>query len=172
MLGTFSFEPYFKSYRWFTVGSLKFLEIAFGSLFPFLQLACLLLLPPPLCSAAARRGGPARPPPASRWHPRVAPNLLHRPLPRAGALSTLPRAPAEPSSRHLAVAVASLLQSPPLSPRVRTSITSTPSFHSACSFTCSPLRRPRTPPPLRRTPVSPGPPSTRLTAAPPPALTP
>ena len=51
MLGTFSFEPYFKSYRWFTIGSLEFLEIASRSLFPFLQLACLLLLPPPLFSA-------------------------------------------------------------------------------------------------------------------------
>ena len=116
MLGTFSFEPYFKSYRWFIVGSLEFLEIAFRSLFPFPCLSLSALSRRRCRAPPARRAGS---PPAnsnfafaSRWHPRVAPNLLHRPLPRAGALSTLPRAPAEPSSRHLAVAVASLLQSP------------------------------------------------------------
>ena len=42
MLGTFSFEPYFKSYRYFTVGSLEFLEIAFRSFLP--PPACLLAL--------------------------------------------------------------------------------------------------------------------------------
>ena len=42
MLGTFSFDPYFKSYRCFTVGSLEFLEIALRSFLP--PPACLLAL--------------------------------------------------------------------------------------------------------------------------------
>ena len=50
MLGTFSFEPYFKSYRWFTDWSLEFLEIAFRSLSPSSN-SFLCFPPPPLCSA-------------------------------------------------------------------------------------------------------------------------
>src|SRR6185312_15848843 len=90
----------------------------------------------------------SRPPPASRWHPRVAPNPLHRPLLRAGAPSLRHAAQNRPRRRHLAAAVASPRQSPRPPSIARTSTTNTPAFHSACPFACSPLRRPRTPPPL------------------------
>ena len=52
MLGTFSFEPYFKSYCYFTVRSLEILEIAFRSLSPSSSLLPLFSAPP-LCSAVA-----------------------------------------------------------------------------------------------------------------------
>ena len=52
MLGTFSFEPYFKSYLYFIVWSLEISEIAFRSLSPSSSLLPLFSAPP-LCSAVA-----------------------------------------------------------------------------------------------------------------------
>ena len=46
MLGTFSFELYFKSYRWFTDYSLEFMEIANRSLSPSSSLLALCSTPP------------------------------------------------------------------------------------------------------------------------------
>ena len=52
MLGTVSFEPWFKSYCLFTVWSLEFLEIAKQPLSPSSS-SLLCFPPPPLCSAVA-----------------------------------------------------------------------------------------------------------------------
>ena len=124
MLGTFSFEPYFKSYLCFTVWSLEILEILFWSLSP----SSSSLLCFPLRRCAERR--PRRLPPRSHlqlrcrltWHPRVAldllpppiasrctsparatrPSELHRlpPQRRRGGLSAVPWAPILRASQH------------------------------------------------------------------------
>ena len=148
MLGTFSLEPYVKSYCLFTFGSLEILEIAKQSIFFHLRPTPLLALPP-ACRRAARRSGP--PPRAtsySCWLPRVARKLPTALCHRAVPLLALPRTPAEPSGRHLAVAVASSLQSP--GPRFlsRSRTTSTPESFSPRSFAISPLPEHRMPPPL------------------------
>ena len=175
MLGTFSFEPYFKSYPYFIVGSLEFLEIVFRSFIPFLQPACSVFPAAAVQHRRRRRGEPARPPLASRWRPRVAPELLHRPLLRAGA--PLPchaprRAQSRPRGRHLAAAVASSLQRPPPSPSARTSTTKTPAPHpfvlSLAPHSDAPEHTAAPP----ATPASPVPPSTRHCSHPPPTLTP
>jgi hypothetical protein len=89
MLVTFSFELYFKSYRWFTDWSLEFLEIAFRSLSS--APACLLCFPrrrtaPPAASPANSNFAFA-----SRWHPRVAPEPTHRPPCSRWCSPTVPR---------------------------------------------------------------------------------
>ena len=71
MLGTFSFEPYIKSYHWFAFRSLKFWKLRLGP-----------CLPPPACpSVSAVAGASPRLPPlwvapgpplALRWPPHVA----------------------------------------------------------------------------------------------------
>ena len=63
------------------------------------------------------------------------------------------------------------MQHPRASFHARPSLWRTPILYFARSLSDSPLRRPRTPPPLRRTPASSPPPSTRPSAAPPPSLT-
>src|SRR6185312_11410384 len=101
MLGTFSFEPYFKSYLCFTVWSLEISEISFRSFSP--SSSSFALFSPPLCRAPpARRGEP--PPRATscllahaslRSFPTA---LCHRAVP----LLALPRAPAEPRAARAA----------------------------------------------------------------------
>ena len=125
------------------------MEIANRSLFSFPSL--------PLCSLAA---GAVRRPPAALGRPRPNPTSppLHVAPPRASGpsslragASSLRHAPAEASrGRHRDAAVASPLHHPRTSTRARPSIWRTRALYSMCSFTCSPLRKPRTlpPPPL------------------------
>ena len=150
MLGTFTYELWFKSYHCFTVGSLEFLEIANLSLFPS----------PPPCSASRRRrhrqrrrrrllGFPGHYF-AVRWHPRVADDLLPLLLPRAGAprpCHARRRVQKRPRRRHLAVAVESPLQWPPSPSSERPGSTNTPETNSYRPFSLSSLPRRRTPPP-------------------------
>ena len=84
MLDTFSFEPYIKSYHWFTFRSLEFSEIAFRSLSS--SPVCLSLLSltadsatPP--AAALGRPGQVRLRLSFTWRPR---KLLDPLSPRAG----------------------------------------------------------------------------------------
>ena len=95
MLGTFSFEPYFKSYLCFTVWSLEISEIAFGSFSPSSSLLA--------CFPCRRRC--AVPPPAVEGQPAtscfaLAPTRRAAPLPppvaSLGATPTVPRAPPRP----------------------------------------------------------------------------
>ena len=147
MLGTFSFEPYFKSYLCFTFRSLEISEIAKQPVFPF---PCL-----PTCLLTAAVQSTARQP----WRAASPCHLLHASFhasrlslpppsfPRAGASPAVPRAPPSPEpprGRHLAVAVARPRQRPPPSPSARTGTTNTPAFHSALPFACSLLPRHRT----------------------------
>ena len=133
---------------------LKFLEIAFRSLSS--SPACLLCFP-------RRRTAPRRPPP-----PRPTPTspLLHagthasphRPPSSRWSLpgrATHPRRfQSRPGGRHRDAVVERPLQHPRVSSRARPSLWRTPTLYSARSLSDSPLRRPRTPPPLRKTPAS------------------
>ena len=98
MLGTFSFELWFKSYRCFTVGSLELLEIAKSPLSP--SSPSLLCFSPPATDSTARRRLPGFPGHyfAVRWLPRVAGELLPLLLPRAGAFPAEPRTPPSPEA--------------------------------------------------------------------------
>ena len=148
MLGTFSFEPYINSYPCFTVMPLKFLEIAFRSLSS--SPAGLLCFP-------RHRTAPRRPPP-----PRPTPTS---PLLRAGTHASPHRPPSShwslpgrathprrfqsrPGGRHRDAAVERPLQHPRVSSRAR----------------------PRTPPPLRKTPASSLSPSNPLLHPSPPSI--
>ena len=122
------------------------MEFANRSLFSF---PCL-----PLCSLAA---GAVRRPPTALGRPRPNPTSspLHVAPPRApgptslraGASAASPRHPAEPSGRHRDTAVARAAQHSGPPTRARPSIWRTRALYSMRSFTCSPLRKPRTPPP-------------------------
>ena len=151
MLSTFSFEPYFKSYRWFTEWSLEFLEIAKRPLSPSpTSLLCSRRRPPTAPPAGAGESLPGHYS-ASRWHPRVALLLLSLLLPRAGAprpCHARRRVQKHPRRRHLAVAVESPLQWPPSSSSERPSPTNTPETNSYRPFALSSLPHRRTPPPL------------------------
>ena len=148
MLGTFSFEPYFKSYPCFTFRSLEILEITKQPVFPF---PCL-----PSCLLTAAVQSAARPPwraaspchllPASFHASRLS--LPPPSFPRAGASLAVPRRPEPPCGRHLTVAMARPRQRPPPSPSVRTSLTRTPELYSSHSFAFPSLSRSRTAPPL------------------------
>ena len=157
MLGTFSFEPYIKSYHWFTFRSLEFSDIANRLPFSFLPAS---LLPAPLNRAAPPAASPANSnfAFASRWHPRVAPEPPHRPPSSRWSLpgrATHPRRfQSRPGGRHRDAAVERPLQNPRVSSRAHPSLWRTPTLYSARSLSDSPLRRPRTPPPLRKTPAS------------------
>ena len=139
MLGTFSFEPYFKSYRCFTVGSLEFLEIAKQPFLP--PPACLLALFLP--AAAVQVAGAVESLPghvlrragahASRCSSSTALGCALVPPLQCHAAQSRPR------GRHLAAAVASSLQRRPPSPSARTSLTKTPEIHSSHSFAFSSL---------------------------------
>ena len=102
MLGTFSFEPYIKSYHWFTFRSLEFSDIANRPPFSFLPAP---LLPAPLNRAAPPAASPANSDFAfaSRWHPRVAPPpsflALEPPRP-CHAPTPLPEPPRRPPPRR------------------------------------------------------------------------
>ena len=125
MLGTFLFEPYFKSYRWFTNWSLEFLEIVFGSFFFHLQLLPLLSCRRRCAALPAVEGRP-RPRSASRWLPRVALMLPTALLGLRWSLPASPRRPELPRGRHRNAAMESPLQRPPLSPLTRMSTTKAP----------------------------------------------
>ena len=147
MLGTFSFEPYFKSYRWFTDWSLEFLEIAFGSFFFHLQLLHLLSCRR-RCAAPPAVDGRPRPRSASRWLPRVALMLPTALLGLRWSLPASPRRPEPPRGRHRNAAVERPLQSPTPSPSARTSTIKAPASDSSHPFALSSLPRHRMPPPL------------------------
>ena len=125
------------------------MEIAFRSLSSTSSLplcfCCRRCRAPP-----ARRAGTPRPnPTSSPLHvaPPRAPGLTSL---RAGASAASPRHPAEPSGRHRDTAVARAAQHSGPPTRARPSIWRTRALYSMRSFTCSPLRKPRTlpPPPL------------------------
>ena len=157
MLGTISFEPYFKSYRCFTVGSLEFLEIANQSRFFHLLPACLLY------SSGRRR---CAAPPAALGRPEATSCSRWPPMRRARAAAALlpltlelPRSathPEPPADRHLAAVMAGSLQHPRTPTRACTSTQSTTSFYSTLSFTASSPLDSRTPP------ASPLPPQSRV----------
>ena len=176
MLGTFSFEPYFKSYLCFTVWSPEISEISFGSFSPSSS-SFPLFSPPPLCRAPpARRGEP--PPRATscllahaslRSFPTalaiaLCPSLLcHAPPPspepparppprrRGGELAAEPAAHSSRTHEH------DKNPSDPFPSLFRSFLASTPQNTAAA-------------PP--RTPASSPSPSTRHSRAAPPALTP
>ena len=133
MLGTFSFEPYFKSYLCFTFRSLEISEIAKQPVFPFPCLPTCLLTRRHLLPASFHASRLSLPPPS---------------FPRAGASLAVPRRPESPRCRHLTVAVARPRQRPLSSPSTRTSLTRTPELYSSRSFAFPSLSRSRTPPPL------------------------
>ena len=175
MLGTFSFEFWFKSYCLFTERSLKLLEIAKSPLSPS--------SPPLLCFAAAhrrrrrrRRGEASRPPFSVALAPTRRPGAAPPPLPsRCASPGRATRAAASRSTRagrHRDAAVASSPQSPRTPSFARLSTTRSPARCSSLLFASSLTPRPGTLPPLRRTPASSPSPSNRASAAPPPALTP
>ena len=148
MLGTFSFEPYFKSYPCFTFRSLEISEIAKQPVFPF---PCL-----PTCLLTAAVQSAARPPWRAASPHHLLPASFHASrlslpppsFPRAGASLAVPRSPEPPRDRHLTVTVARPRQRPPPSPSACTSLTRTPKLYSSRSFAFPSLSRSRTPPPL------------------------
>ena len=147
MLGTFSFELYFKSYCLFTFRSLEISEFAKQSI--FFHLSTTPLLP----AASAVRRPPAalgrpRPRSASRWLPRVALMLPTALLGLRWSLPASPRRPEPPRGRHRNAAVERPLQSPPPSPSACTSTIKAPASDSSHPFALSSLPRHRTPPPL------------------------
>jgi hypothetical protein len=148
MLGTFSFEPYFKSYPCFTFMSLEISEIAKQPVFPFPCLPTCLLTAAVQSAAHPlwRAASPRHLLPASFHASRLS--LPSPSFPRAGASLAMPRRLEPPRGRHLAVAVARPRQRPPPSPGVRMSLTRTTKLYSSCSFAFPSLSRSRTPPPL------------------------
>ena len=148
MLGTFSFEPYFKSYPCFTFGSLEISEIAKQPVFPFPCLPTCLLTAAVQSAAHPlwRAASPRHLLPASFHASRLS--LPSPSFPRAGASLAVPRRPEPPRGRHLTVAVARPRQRPPPSPSARTSLTRNQELYSSCSFAFPSLSRSRTPPPL------------------------
>ena len=150
MLDTFSFEPYIKSYHWFTFRSLEFSEIAFRSLSS--SPVCLSLLSltadsatPP--AAALGRPGQVRLRLRFTWRPR---KLLDPLSPRAGASTprhATPTSPEPPRGRHRDAAVASSPQSPSPRSRARLGTTNSPANHPLRLFPDSPTPDPGTPPP-------------------------
>ena len=147
MLGTFSFEPYFKSYCCFIVGSLGISEIANRS-----------FLPPPAPSSVFPRRRCAEPSPA-QWRASpptfyfaLVPTRRAAPSPPPFAIALCPsllwHAPppsAEPPrGRYLNAAVERPLQHPRASSLARTSTTSIPASYSSPPFAFSLLPRHRT----------------------------
>ena len=174
MLGTFSFEPYFKSYLCFTVWSLEISEILFRSFSP--SSSSFALFSPPLCRAPPARCG--EPPPRAtscllahtslRSFPTA---LCHCAMP----LLALPRAPTEPRAARAAatsplrwrarcrgrrplLARARALQKPQRSIPLVLSLA--PRSHATEHAAAPPVM-----------PASSPSPRSRLTAVPPPALT-
>ena len=148
MLGTFSFEIYFKSYPCFTFRSLEILEISKRPFSPSSSPSALSRRRVQCSAARRRRGEPARPlllragahasrgSSSTRWS---LPGRATRPR----------RAQSRPRGRHCDAAVESPLQSSPSFPIARTGTTKTPASYSSPPFAFSVLPRPRTAPPPR-----------------------
>ena len=112
MLGTLSFEPYFKSYPCFTFRSLEISEIAKQPVFPFPCLPTYLLTATVQSAARPpwRAASPRHLLPASFHASRLS--LPPPSFPRTGAYLAVPRRSEPSRGRHLTVAVASSMQCP------------------------------------------------------------
>ena len=172
MLGTFSFEPYFKSYLCFTVGSLEISEIAKQSIFFHLRPTPLPSLtagkaalsrrsgPPPRATscllASTRRTDAPHRPHSSRWRP---PRFATPPRQAQTVTTSLPPWRARCSTPALDFSRAAALQIP----QKASPLVLLPFPHSQSSEHTATIRQ---------TPASLTPPSSRLSAAPQPVLTP
>jgi len=165
MLGTFSFEPYFKSYCWFTDWSLEFLEIADRStlLPPHASLSASLFQRRRRVAAPPTAQAGPRPPPARHGIHASRPDSTPPSFPRAGTSSPCHATPEAPAGYHLAAAVDGPLQHLGSPTRARHS-----TWRSPASF--SPPCLTRSLPQTHRTPLPPPwPPSpSELTVEPPP----
>ena len=156
MLGTFPFELWFKSYRWFTEESLEFLEIAKSPFSSTTPLLCSHRRPPTAPTPAPWKGFPAA------VFRRAGPHASRRSSSPSCCLALEPPRPCHaprrvqkhPCRRHLAVAVERPLHSPPLFSLARIRTRELSLIFSPRPLALSLPRHPGTPPPLHRTPAS------------------
>ena len=126
MLGTFLFEPKFRSYFCFTVGPLNFSDFANQSKLHLLPLCLSASAPPGLSAAARRRGRPQATSCLARrltWHPREPldppplalepPPLATPPQPSSAAATSPSPWPAQRNAPDPQLARASAPRAPP-----------------------------------------------------------